>query len=155
MSALGVDEVAATAAGVTGLRGGGAAARRRAAGAAAPGAAVETVVLAPGLSPFPASLASPAVVFGTTLRAIGRGFGKGTFAVARAGLATRPDNPTTSDRPVATSGDKAVDRNARARSKEITAVLRGESLSRFHDGQETLFISARCPFTRISGQKPY
>ena len=50
---------------------------------------------------------------------------------------------------------KAVDRNARARSKEITAVLCGESLSRFHECQEILFISARCPFTRISGQKPY
>jgi hypothetical protein len=154
-SLLEVDEVTATAAGVTGFRGGGMAVRWRAAGGAAPGAVVEAVVLAPGLSAFPASLVSPAVVLGTTLRAIGRGFGKGTPVVAQARLAAGPDNPTTSDRPIASSDDEAVDPNARARSNEVTAVLRGESLRRFQDGQEILYIFLSCPFTTMPEAKPY
>src|SRR5262245_48196987 len=83
-SAFEVDEVAATAAGTAGLRGGKLAGRWRAAGRAAAGAAVDAVDLGPGFSAFPASLASPAAVFGATFRAMGLGFGKGTFVVAQA-----------------------------------------------------------------------
>jgi hypothetical protein len=60
-----------------------------------------------------------AVVAGTTLRAIGRGFGSGTFGAASAGAA----NAAASARHVA----KAVDRNAAARTVRVTAFLRGES----------------------------
>ena len=51
-------------------------------------------------------------------RAIGRGFGSGSFGVASAGIA----NATA--RHVA----KAVDRNAAARTVRVTAFLRDESL---------------------------
>jgi hypothetical protein len=51
-----------------------------------------------------------AEVLGTTLRAIGRGFGNGTFGFACASDA-HADNPTASARLVAS----AVDRNAAAR----------------------------------------
>jgi hypothetical protein len=63
-----------------------------------------------------------AEALGTTLRAIGRGFGSGTFGVAQASA----DNPTASARLVA----NAVDRNAAARDDGVTAFLRGESLNR-------------------------
>jgi hypothetical protein len=59
------------------------------------------------------------------LRAIGRGFGNGTFGVAQASADTA-DNPTASARLVA----KAVDRNAAAREDGVTAFLRGESFNR-------------------------
>src|SRR5690242_19447451 len=163
MSLLEVEEVAATAAGIAGLRGGAVAARGRAAGGAS-GVTVEMVgfrlsfgrsalddsaldvsaldvsvldvsVLDVSVldastldfSALAASLLSPAAALGPRLRAAGRGFGSGTFAVAQASPAIRPDNATARDRPVATSGDRAVERNARARSKGITLVLRGES----------------------------
>jgi hypothetical protein len=60
-----------------------------------------------------------AVVAGTTLRAIGRGFGNGTFGAAAAGA----ENAAATTRHVA----KAVDRNAAARTVRVTAFLRGES----------------------------
>jgi thiamine pyrophosphate-dependent acetolactate synthase large subunit-like protein len=64
-------------------------------------------------------------VLGTTLRAIGRGFGNGTFGLAEASAA-HADNPTASARLVA----KAVDRNAAARVDRVTAFLGGESFNR-------------------------
>jgi hypothetical protein len=60
---------------------------------------------------------------GTTLRAIGRGFGNGTLADAST---VRADHPNASARLVA----KAVDRNAAARADRVTMFLRGESLNR-------------------------
>jgi len=66
------------------------------------------------------------VVLGTTLRAIGRGFGNGTFGFAQA-FAEIADNPTASARLVAS----AVDRNAAARTERVTAFLcGGESFTR-------------------------
>jgi phosphohistidine swiveling domain-containing protein len=62
---------------------------------------------------------------GTTLRAIGRGFGSGTVGVAQASAANT-DNPTASAKLVA----NAVDRNAAARNDGVTAFLRRESLNR-------------------------
>jgi hypothetical protein len=55
-------------------------------------------------------------VLGRTLRAIGRGFGNGTFALAQASAANA-DNPIASTMLVARAVDrKAVDRNAAGRS---------------------------------------
>jgi hypothetical protein len=68
-------------------------------------------------------------VLGTTLRAIGRGFGSGTIGVAEASAANT-DNPIASDRPVA----NAVDRKAAARNDGVTAFLRGESVNRSSPG---------------------
>jgi hypothetical protein len=65
------------------------------------------------------------VVLGTTLRAIGRGFGKGTFGLAQACPASA-DSPTASARLVA----RAVDRNAVARADGVTAFPDGESFNR-------------------------
>jgi hypothetical protein len=62
---------------------------------------------------------------GTTLRAIGRGFGNGTLGFAEASVGNA-DNPSATARLVA----NAVDRNAAARAKKVTAFLRGESLNR-------------------------
>jgi hypothetical protein len=62
---------------------------------------------------------------GTTLRAIGRGFGSGTFGLAQASAANA-DNPTANIRLVA----NAVDRIAAAREYGVTAFLRGESFNR-------------------------
>jgi hypothetical protein len=62
-------------------------------------------------------------VLGTTLRAIGRGLGRGTLARASTASA---DKPIVSARVVA----KAVDRNAAARMNGVTMFLRGESLNR-------------------------
>jgi len=84
MSARDVEDVAATAAGVTGLRGGGRAARWRVAGAAAVGTGAAALVLSLVLS-LAVSLAVAVavdavvagVVLGATPRAIGRGFGRG------------------------------------------------------------------------------
>ena len=61
------------------------------------------------------------VVLGTTLRAIGRGFGNGTFGLAQASVAT--DSAATKIRPVAS----AVDRNAAARTDRVKAFPGGES----------------------------
>jgi hypothetical protein len=68
---------------------------------------------------------------GTALRAIGRGFGNGTFGAAQAATAV---NPTASARPVARPVAKAVDRNAAAREDGVTAFLRGESFNRSSPG---------------------
>ena len=125
VSACEVDDVAATAAGGGGLRagGGGKAACWRVAGAMA-GAAVGAgaVFLA---AVFAAGAVFLAEGLGTTLRAIGRGFGNGTFGLAQASAANA-DNPTASARLVA----NAVDRNAAARADGVTAFLRGESFNR-------------------------
>jgi hypothetical protein len=64
-------------------------------------------------------------VLGTTLRAIGRGFGNGTFGLAQASAANA-DNPIVSARLVAS----AVDRNAAAREDGVTAFPDGESFNR-------------------------
>jgi hypothetical protein len=69
---------------------------------------------------------------GTTLRAIGRGFGNGTLDFVSAASA---DSPMASTRLMAKGVDKtidkAVDRNAAARADGITAFLRGgESFNR-------------------------
>src|SRR5476649_2549034 len=78
VSACAVDDVAATAAGVVGLRAeGGSAACWRVAGAMA-GAAI-----AAGAVVFAEAVAA-GVVLGTTLRAIGRALGSGTFFLAAA-----------------------------------------------------------------------
>jgi hypothetical protein len=59
---------------------------------------------------------------GTTLRAIGRGFGSGILDFAEA-FPANADNPAASTRVVAI----AVDCNAVARADLITALLYGES----------------------------
>jgi hypothetical protein len=124
VSACEVDDVAATAAGAAGLRaGGGRAACCRVAGAmaVAAGAVFFAAVLATG------------VVLGTTLRAIGRAFGNGTFGLAAAS-AVNADNPTASARKavktVAKPAVRIVDRNAAARADGITAFPDGESFNR-------------------------
>jgi hypothetical protein len=64
-----------------------------------------------------------AVVFlGTTLRAIGRGFGSGILGLAEP-AAGQADNPMASTKVVAI----AVDCNAAARADFVTAFLCGES----------------------------
>jgi hypothetical protein len=63
--------------------------------------------------------------FGAALRAIGRGFGNGTFGLASAS-AVKADNPIASARLVA----MAVDRNADARAGLVTRFFRGESFKR-------------------------
>jgi hypothetical protein len=116
-----VDEVAAIAAGVTCLRGGGGVACWRVAGAkagAANGAGVATA--------WAEAVCVATACLGTTLRAIGRGFGSGTFGVALASTESA-DRPTASARLVAS----AVDRNAAARAEGFTAFLcGGESFGR-------------------------
>jgi len=120
MSAREVDDVAATAAGVTGFRAGvGAATRWRAGGAGAAG----TDIVIGGLSRAAAVAAGGGLVFGTTVRAIGRARGIGTFAFEAAASAGGADKLAASTRPVAST----VDRNAAARIKRATAFLRGES----------------------------
>ena len=70
--------------------------------------------------------AAAGVVLGTALRAIGRGFGNGTFGLAQAST-DMADSPSASARPVAS----AVDRNAAARADDFTAFLcGGESFNR-------------------------
>jgi hypothetical protein len=62
------------------------------------------------------------VFLGTTLRAIGRGFGSGILGLPAASAA-QADNPTANARVVAI----AVDCNAAARADFVTAFLCGES----------------------------
>ncbi len=122
VSACEVDDVAATAAGVGGLRaGGGKAACWRVAGSIAGAVRADEA----GLAVFLAAFFAVCVVLGTALRAIGRGFGSGTFGLAAA-FAAKADNPTASARLVA----MAVDRRAAARADRVTAFLRGESFNR-------------------------
>src|SRR5258708_30579744 len=128
VSAFDVEAVAAIAAGAAGLRlgGGGRAACWRVAGCMA-GAA-----LAAAGAFMITGEAGEAAVFGTTLRAIGRGLGSGTFGAARASAA-RPGTPTLSARAMPNAmrcnavrctalfctGDSEVNR--------VTAFFRGES----------------------------
>jgi hypothetical protein len=122
-----VEEVAATAAGAGGFRAvGGRAACWRVAGAIAgtAGAGGDAAVTDGGAF-LAAGVAAGAVLLaellGTTPRAIGRGFGNGTFGLPQASPA-HADNPTASSRLVAKAADrkaadrKAVDRNAAGRS---------------------------------------
>ncbi|HJZ20602.1 MAG TPA: hypothetical protein VJ226_06565 [Bradyrhizobium sp.] len=73
---------------------------------------------------------------GTTLRAIGRGFGNGTFDLAAglvddAGAASAANaNPTASARLIASTNGRAGDRTGVAGAEGITAFLRGESFNR-------------------------
>jgi hypothetical protein len=101
--------------------GGGSVACWRVAGAIAAAAGAGAVSFAAALAVF----LGLGEVLGTTLRAIGRGFGSGTFALAQASAAMA-DNPSASARLVA----RAVDRNAVARVDGVTAFLRGESFNR-------------------------
>jgi len=127
MSAREVDVVAATAAGVTGLRAGvGEVTRWRAGEAgAATGAGNTTgaVALAAEVA------AGGGAVFGTALRAIGRALGNGTLDLA-CGSAASAGMLTASVRLIAKTVDRAVDCNAVERAKEVTAFLRGESFGR-------------------------
>jgi len=119
-SACDVVEVAATAAAGGGFRSGGRAACWRVAGwiasAAWPGGIAVAVVLA--------KVFAADVVFGTALRAIGRGFGSGTLDLAQA-VVVSADHPTASARPAVKAVDKAVECDARA--DRVTGFLRGES----------------------------
>jgi len=92
------------------------------------GSAVATATVFLGAA-FVAGAVFLAEVAGTTLRAIGRGFGNGTVGLAQASAANT-NNPTASARLVA----NAVDRNAAARNDGVTAFLRGESLNRSSPG---------------------
>jgi len=84
-----------------------------------------------------------APVFGTTLRAIGRGFGSGIFGVAQA-WPVPPDHPTASTRLVA----KAVDRKAAARADKVT-VFPDNFLGGLLDGLSTV------PWRRITQRPPH
>jgi hypothetical protein len=66
------------------------------------------------------------IIFGTTAREIGRGFGNGTFGLAAKASAANADNPTASVRPAL----KAVHRIAVARANGVTALFPGESGNR-------------------------
>src|SRR5215208_3877613 len=126
LSAFEVDEVAATAAGDGGLRAGGKAACRRVAGArigGLAGAAVAGVVNLAGVTKAGALFFADA--WATTLRAIGRAFGNGTFGAAQAS-APKADKPNASARLVAS----AVDCKAAARLDRVTAFPQGESFDR-------------------------
>jgi hypothetical protein len=70
------------------------------------------------------------MVFGTVLRAIGRAFGNGTTLDLGCGSFAEADMLAVNIRLIARAVDRAVDRNTVARAKEVTAVLRGESLGR-------------------------
>src|SRR3954447_2464558 len=119
LSDCGVDDVAAIAAGAGGFRaaGEGSAACWRVAGwiaGAGVAASSETGLAA-------------TVVFGTRLRAIGRGFGNGIFGfAAKASAAQNADNPTTSVR----LAPNAVHRIAVARANGVTVIFPGESGNR-------------------------
>src|SRR5580692_3894426 len=122
-SACEVDDVAATAAGTAGLRActGGRAACWRVAGsiigALAAGEPGGALFLPVSLTVFLAA----GVVLGTMLRAIGRGFGSGTFELAAASAADA-GNPTASAKLVA----HTVDRKAAVREDWVTTCPRGE-----------------------------
>jgi hypothetical protein len=66
---------------------------------------------------------------GTTLRAIGRGLGMGTFGLAQASAAN-PDNPTASASVTSAVVPRAVRRKVGAEADGVTAFLRGESIKR-------------------------
>jgi len=87
------------------------------------------MMTAPGAAVLGTASAAGGVLFveacRTRLRAIGRGFGNGTFGCAHAS-APQAEKPTASARVVAT----AVDRNAAERLDGVTKSLRGESFDR-------------------------
>jgi hypothetical protein len=83
------------------------------------------MVIVAGAVFFFAAVPATGVVLGTTLRAIGRGFGNGTFGLAAAS-AVNADNPTASARPAV----RTVDRNAAARADGVTTFPDGESFNR-------------------------
>src|ERR1700722_11387179 len=122
VSACEVDDVAATAAGVGGMRagGGGNTACWRVAGRIA--AAAGGVAAAGREGEFFAAVLAAGVVLGTTLRAIGRGFGSGILGLAEGSVA-HTATPTASAKVVVI----AVDRNADARAEGVTAFLGVES----------------------------
>jgi hypothetical protein len=66
---------------------------------------------------------------GTTLRAIGRGLGVGTFGLAKASAAN-PVNPTANASVTSALAPKAVRRNVGGGTNGVTAFLRGESIRR-------------------------
>jgi hypothetical protein len=125
VSAWDVDAVAATAAVAGGVRAGGKAACWRVAGARAGTAGA---VVAPGAVVLAAAFAAGAAflaVLGTTLRAIGLGWGNGTFGLAQASAANA-DNPAASASVTSALVPKAV----RRRVDGVTAFLRSESFNR-------------------------
>jgi hypothetical protein len=73
---------------------------------------------------------------GTTLRAIGRGFGNGTldlaanFAAGLGAASAANANPTASAKLIASTNGEAGDRTGVAGVEGITAFLRGESFNR-------------------------
>jgi hypothetical protein len=101
---------------------GGKAACWRVAGAIAGAGTARAAAFAAGVAGDVAGNVVADVAFGTTLRAIGRGFGSGILVLADASVA-QADNPTASARVVAI----AVDCNAAARADWVTAFLCGES----------------------------
>ena len=126
LSAWDVEDVAATAAGVICLRGGGTAACWRVAGASTGGAGVGAGLAAAVFAAGAVFTLVLVAAFGAALRAIGRGFGNGTFVVAQAST-ERVNSPAASARLAAS----AVDRSAAARAERVTAILcGGESFSR-------------------------
>ena len=68
-------------------------------------------------------------VLGTTLRAIGLGWGNGTFGLAQASAANA-DNPTASASVTSALVPKAVRRRVDTGANGVTAFLRGESFNR-------------------------
>ena len=153
-SSFEVEEVCATAAGVTGFRAGvGAVTRWRAGGA---GEATGGGRIGVAISRAAAVVAGGGAVAGATSRATGRTFGSGTlcfFGVAAACVAAEPaagfagvpaaclsagfsvelaasaENPSASVNAVDKTVDNAVDRNAFVRTNEVTAFLRCESIA--------------------------
>jgi hypothetical protein len=76
--------------------------------------------------------AAAGIVFGATLRATGRGFGRGTFWLissfaAKAVMATETVNAPARH---AESARRPVDRSTAADGEGVTAFLRGESCGR-------------------------
>jgi hypothetical protein len=103
------------------------------------GATAGTVVAAGAVTATGAAVAVVvglvAVVLGTTLRAIGRGFGRGTVGLAAQASTANAEKPTANVRLVAKAVvAKAVDRNAAARTRRFTAFLHGESFDRSVSG---------------------
>src|SRR5580693_5104705 len=107
VSACEVDVVAATAAVATGLRAGGKAACWRVAGMIAAVAGTEGAA-----GEFFAAVFDAGVGLGTTLRAIGRGFGSGILGLAADASLAHAANPKISPETSARVVVIAVDRNA-------------------------------------------
>jgi hypothetical protein len=124
--------VAAIAAGGGGFRaaGGGSAACWRVAGwIAGAGVAASSEI---GLA--------ATVVFGTRLRAIGRGFGNGIFGFAAKASAANADNPTASVK----LAPNTVHRIAVARANGVTVIFPGESGKRGRPRSISLKLWTKC-----------